>query len=693
MNNRILAVLAVAMLCSCSARGALPLVFEENRGQADPNVRFTARRGSIGVAIEPSAFTLAAPNGEWIRFSFEAANDRAAVHGENRQRETRNYFIGNDPSRWVRDVPTWERVATEELYPGIDLIFRAAGENLEYDFIVKPGANPAVIRMIAEGSLSLGNEGGALVASSGGRAVFRHLAPHSCQRGGAPVVSAWLQRGKEAGFALGTYDRSAELIIDPVIVTSTYMGGSSGDEVHALAVDAAGNIYLGGETYSTNYPVASAVQPINKTPSQRDGFVTKLDPSGRTVLFSTYFGGNGYDIVEALAVDDEGSLYFAGSGYSLDLPVSANAFQRQANAFSGEDGFVVKLTPAGNAIAYCTYLVANSNRPSFETLRGLAVDSAGFAYVVGDTTDPTWPVTPGAYRTTGCGGEGRDPFVTKVSRDGSSLVYSTYVCGSDFDLGNGIRVDASGNAFVVGTTFSADFPQAGTPVVAVRENDAWVAKLNPTGSSLLRSAIIGGSHNESGLAIALGGYEDLYIAGWTDSSDFPVREGYQQSYRGSRDSCSDGFCGDSFVVRLDVNLAILSATYVGGGVSDDRIEAIAASAAGVAVAGTTESTDFPLMAPTQSSYGGERDAFIALFDTTLRSLAFSTFIGGSDWDIGEGVTIGADGVVNAAGYTLSSNFPTSNAYQTAAPGSFDGFVVQFSGASSAPSPRRRAVRR
>ncbi len=669
-------------------------VFEENRGQAQADVRFVARNGAMSVAVEGAALTLSAGN-ESIRLSFAGASETAVVRGENLRPETRNYFIGNDRSRWVTDVRTWERVRIDELYAGIDLVFRSAADGLEYDFIVAPGANPDVIAMTWEGTMHLAKEGETLVASTSEGVALRQTAPVSFQVA-KRVASRWSLRERELRFVLGDYDRSAELTIDPVIVAATYLGGSSGDQAHEVAIDGGGNIYVAGETYSTNYPFVGGAQSTNKSaPGERDVFVTKLDPSGRTVLYSTYFGGaTGRDMLEALAVDANGSVYFGGGTYSTDLPTSPNAFQIKGNKWVGEDGFLVKLTPAGNAIAYCTYMSANSNEPSTEVIRGIATDLLGHAFVVGDTTDPTWPVTAGAYRTTGCDSQ-KDAFVAKVSPDGSSLVYSTYLCGADFDMGRAIDVDGDGNAFVTGTTYSADFPQVGGPQVTIREGDAFVAKLSASGASLLRSTLIGGSKGDGGASLALGPNGSVYIAGTTRSTDFPVANGYQQSYLGSRDYCQSGppptYCGDSYIARLGSDFTLLSATFLGGARSDDQINTIAASPAGLVAVGTTESTDFPLVSPTQSTYGGHRDAFVSLFDPTLRNLVFSTFVGGSEWDIGETVAIDDAGSIHLAGYTLSTDFPVSNAYQAASAGPFDAFVVKFSAPAGAPG-RRHAVR-
>lgn len=690
-------ILAVCHAAGASERliSASSLVFEQNQGQAPAGVRFLARRGSMLLALEDDAFTLATANGEWIRFSFDCAGRTPAVHGEGRLPGTRNYFVGDDPSRWVTDVPAWERVRIDDLYPGIDVVFRSSGEKLEYDFVVAPGASPKVIAMTVGGTMRLQEERGALVASTSDGVAFRQLAPASFQAAprSRPVTSACRLHGNEIRFAVGQYNAEAELIIDPVIETSTYIGGNSGDEAHAVAVDAGGNIYIAGETYSTDYPFLGGVQPANQTPSQRDGFITKLDPSGRRVIFSTYFGGNAYDLVQAIAVDSTGAVYVAGNGYSTNLPVTANAFQKKANIWVGDDGFLVKLSPAGNAIVYCTYLGANSDKPSFETLRGIAVDAQGNAFVVGDTTDPTWPVTAGAFRTVGCDSN-LDAFVTKVSPDGSSLVYSTYLCGSGWDYGRAIRVDAAGNAFATGSTSSSDFPQVGLPPAVLREGDAWVAKLNPSGSALLRSTLIGGSHGDGGASLALGPDGSVYVAGTTRSADFPVLDGYQQSYRGASEYCQNGpppaYCGDSFVARLSPDLVLLSATFLGGARSDDSITAIGASSAGVVVVGTTESADFPLVSPTQSTYGGKRDTFVSVFDRTLHNLTFSTFVGGNDWDVGEAVASDSAGAIYVTGYTGSTNFPTSNAYRAASAGSFDAFVVKFSAPAPTP-PRKRAV--
>ena len=393
--------LLVVLLTMLFAAHARALVFEENRGQAPPNVRFVAHRGGTSVAIEDDAFSILTGGSDWLRLSFAGVSPCANVQPLRRLSAHANYFVGNDPAQWVTDVPMWEGVAIRGLYPGIDVQFREARGGLEYDFVVAPGADPDLIAMRTDGSLRLVEHEGVLIASHDGIEAFRQLPPLAFQS--ARIIESAIQlEGEGIHFAHSSFDPRLELVIDPVIVFSTYAGGSSGDQAHAITVDAAGNTYIAGATYSSNYPLRDPFQSTNKsTPSERDAFVTKLDASGQ-VVFSTYFGGTrGRDLAEAVAVDASGAVYFAGTTYSLDLPVSSNAFQKTANQWVGDDGFLAKLVPAGNALAYATYLAAMSDVPSTEFIRAILVDRNGNAIVTGDTSNATWPVTPGAYRTTG----------------------------------------------------------------------------------------------------------------------------------------------------------------------------------------------------------------------------------------------------------------------------------------------------
>lgn len=692
-------VLAQAPASAPPVHPSSPVVFEEMRELNAARARYVARSGDASLTIDSGGFTTSFSDkcATQIRASLAGARTQAVVRATNRQLAKINYFIGRDPKAWITDVPVWSRLVIDDAYPGIDLVFRGEQGRVEYDFIVRPGAEVSTIGLRIDGAAEMNvDESGALRLVSGCGQEVRHHSPRAWQDlpSGRRTIPASLVLGNGVvSFVVGDYDRRAPLVIDPVVALSTYLGGNSIEQGEAITVDSAGNIYVAGSTYSSTFPLANAYQTINRSSvGERDAFVSKFDPTGTMLLFSTYLGGaGGRDIANDIAVDKAGNVYIAGDTHSLDFPVTPGAFQTNANRWVGDDGFVVKLSPQGNALVYSTYLSARSGSPSNEHIRAIEVDESGFAWLAGDSEDQTWPVTPGAYQTTGCGGF-NDGFVTKMNTTGTGLVYSTYLCGAGTDWAYDLAVDAAGNAYVSGLTSSENFPQVGPRQVALRGyNDAWVAKLSPNGASLLFSTLIGGRESDSGSAIALGSDGSIYIAGKTNSPDFPTINGYQASYAGSPNACFDSVCGDSFIAKFGGDWQLRSATYFGGR-NDDDIVGLVAGNGTLSVVGTTVSTDFPLMNPLQSKFGGARDAFVAVFDDSLGRLSFSTFLGGSGWDVGLGIADAGDGSVVVTGFTFSSNFPTVNAYQASRVGDGDVFVTRITGMDTSP-PRRRPVRR
>src|SRR5271157_741178 len=679
----------------------LPLVFEPNAGQFDPQVRYFSRGRGHALFFTDREVVFGAP--DLVRMSFSGGNSSPEAEVSDRQPGVSNYFRGSDRSKWRTDVPHYGRVRYRGIYPGIDLVFHGNAGDLEFDLAVGPGADPSVIRLAYSGTDGLTlDRAGDLVTKAGGR-EFRLRKPVVYQdvSGKRVPVQAWyriLPRTQEIQVKLGAYDSKRAVIIDPILSLSysTYLGGTASDQANGIAVDSSGSAYITGYANSLDFPVAAPLQGTNH--GAPDVFVAKLNPAGTALVYSTYLGGSGDDRAFGIAVDANGNAYVAGTTSSTDFP-TMNPLQ--AALAGGTDAFVAKLNVSGNRLVYSTYLGGTGD----DSAAGIAVDSTGAAVIVGATVSANFPVV-NAQQEAQHGG--KDAFVAKLNAGGSALLYSTYLGGSSDDNAAGVAVDGAGNAYVVGSTSSADFPVA-TPLqptcAAAGASDAFVTKLNSSGIAVY-STCLGGSRSDLGNAVAVDGSSNAYVVGSTSSFDFPVLNAFQpvQSdetfWLGIYDS------PDGFVTKLSPTGALVYSTYFGGPTvgyyslegdrpgGTDSANGIAVDATGSAyVAGTTNSPGFPSLNPLQSYLGAvlnglgtayTSDAFTAKFDPA-GGLDYSTFLGGSGSG-GSAVAVDNGGNAYLTGIA-SNNFPLVNPFQSANASAFvaklsysSGVLVTFTAA-------------
>src|SRR5216683_2256933 len=581
--------------------GRLPLIFEANQGQTNPQAQFLSRgsgftlfltsteavlvlrhrTGSRGTESRQSSLPgssashaksrtrnakLVKKNPEIegvLRMQLVRANPAARSWGLDDLPGKSNYFLGNDPQNWRTNVPTNAKVRYQGVYRGVYLVYYGNQQQLEYDFIVAPSADPRTIRLAIAGAkkLELGPSGDLVLSTAAGE-VRLHKPIVYQQAGGIreEIAGRYVLRGKcQIGFEVATYDASKPLIIDPVLSYSTYLGGSAGDSGNAIAVDASGNAYVTGETSSTNFPTKNPSQSASG--GGADAFVAKLDPTGSTLVYSTYLGGSGGESGNGIAVDSSGNAYATGNTLSTNFPTKNPL---QAASGGARDAFVAKLNAAGSALVYSTYVGGSGE----DSGNGIAVDSAGNTYVTGLTRSTNFPTaSPFQASCQSCSNGQGNAFVAKLSAAGSALMYSTYLGGSgngtDGDFGNGIAVDASNNAYVTGFTSSPNFPLA-SPIQATLlpqtctfdyygytytipcSNTAFVTKLDPSGSALLYSTYLGASGGdlESGRGIAVDTASSTYVTG-TANSKFLLTPGTFQA--------SPGGNGDAFVAKIDPN--------------------------------------------------------------------------------------------------------------------------------------------
>lgn len=647
-----------------AAYGALPLAFESNEGQGDSAARFVAHGKGYTLALAPTEALLSltpaaslhdlakgnpppSPPSSTVHFRFPGANPDAAMRAEQPLPGIVNYLIGNDPEQWHTKIPTTARVRYTDLYPGIDLVvYGAANGAWEYDVIVAPGANPETFALAMEGTtgVTLDAATGDLVLDTVAGTVRQH-APTIYQTVGGErrtVTGGYAIRdGGTVGFAVGGYDATLPLVIDPTLVYSAYLGGSGLDQGFGIAVDTSGNAYITGTTTSADFPGT----PPMTYGGGIDAFVTKLNTNG-TLIYSTYLGGSGSDRGIAIAVDTSGNAYVTGNTDSTDFPAPSVAPRS-----GGVEAFVVKLSTTGGRV-YGTYLGGSAD----DYGRGIAVDTAGNAYVTGETSSPDFPVTNGTMYA-----NGPEAFATKLSANGVR-VYSTYLGGSSASGGNGIAVDTGGNAYVTGVTFGV-FPVTDGSTYG-GSVDAFVAKLNGSGA-LIYGTYLGGSGYDQANGIAVDTNGNAYVTGATFSADFPVTN---RSTIGG-----NGGATDAFVTKLNGSGARVYSTYLGGS-NTDMGNGIAVDAGGNAyVTGATSSADFPVT--DGSTLGGPSDAFVTKFDGS-GARVYGAYLGGSAADEGDAIAVDTSGRAYITGKTASTNFPVTLG-SAALRGAYDAFVTEI----------------
>lgn len=693
--------------------GTLPLAFEANQGQTDPQVKYMARGNGYTVFLTANDTVFA------LQSSSQAAATRvadrvhqttpkpgtkdvtAAIHmhlvGGNAQPQIAagnelpgrsNYFIGNDRSQWHANVAQYARVSYRDVYPGVNMAFYGVQKQLEFDLIVAPGATPAPIRLGISGAKRIAtDDSGNLVLASSAGDVLLHKPVAYQEKDGArqPVdVRFALQANNQVGFELGNYDRSRELVIDPSVSYATYLGGTAEDDGFAIAIDGSGNAYLTGQTKSTDFPTKNALH--GGTAGGFDVFVTELSPTG-SLVYSTYIGGGSDDSGNAIAVDGSGNAFVAGGTNSSNFPTQG-AFQ---GTFGGVlDAFVLELNPTGSALTYSTFLGGSGS----DVATGLALDSSGNAYVVGSTTSTHFPPKNPIQSAIAGASNG---FVTKLNSSGSALVYSTYLGGGTGDFAVAVAVDANNNAYVTGGTKNKTFPIF-PPTTAFQTScgsdgncngglyDAFVTVINSSGSGYVYSTFLGGESNDEGLGIALDSAGDAYVTGFTSSSSqFPLKSAWQATFGGGT------LPTDAFVTELNpTGTALIYSTYLGGSGDDTGVAIAVDSNKNAYVTGQTASTNFPTASPTQGANKGQHDAFVTEIGAGGSALLFSTYLGGSlNEDTIGGGSVGAIAVdspganIYVTGNTTSTDFPTVLPEQASAKGTGDAFVAKYTQSTSA----------
>ena len=618
----------------------LPLAFEPNRGQAERGVNFLSRGSGYRVSLDARGAGLALRGGSApteLRVGLAGGDPEARGQATSPLPGTASYLVGDRPESWLRAIPTYARVRYDDIYPGVDVVYYGNQRQLEFDFVVAPGADPRTIVLELTGAKRVALDRGELVLHTGGGDV-RMRAPTMYQesRGVRRTVDGGyaLLAGNRVGFRIATYDRSRPLVIDPVLSYASYLAGSGDERAYAVALGRDGTTWVAGSTAASD--------------GSLDAFVAKLDSSGTQTLYTAYIGGSGDEQGLGLGVDAEGSAYLAGSTDSPDFPAAGTSLQPSSGGAS--DAFVVKLDPSGSRIVYATYLGGAGD----DEATSIAVGDDGAVHIAGVTTSSDLPLAGTPLQAHAAGG--RDAFVVALDPSGTRLDCGTYFGGSGDDAARAIALDGSGAVVVTGETTSPDLPTANAfqPTKAGNQSggtDAFVVRLEPCASLLSWATYVGGSGDDGGRAIALDAGGSVYVAGGTASDDFPSRSPAQPSRGG-------GY--DAFVARLDPARlgpdTLVYATYLGGS-RDDVARGIALGASDEPyVTGSTGSRDFPTRNASQAASGGDLDAFVARLASDGSHLLFSTYLGGAGSDLGHAIAA-ARGRACIAGETTDDARP------------------------------------
>ena len=725
---------AAALCQSASAApslASLPLYFEANQGQADVAARFIARGQDSQFLISPGEAQLElfkttgtdSSSARTVRMQFIGASAQAQISGEEELPGKINYLIGGDSSKWKTGVATFTKVHVGEVYPGVSLTYYGNHRHLEYDFAIAPDANPGIIAIRFDGvdKISI-SPAGELVLKMG-KDEIRQPRPeiyqmlHGARR---EVVGGYKNLDAHTvAFAVGDYDRSQPLVIDPILSYSTYFGGTADDIAWKVAVDTNGFVYVAGQTLSAKLATVGTFQTYYAGGTWTgDAFVAKFSNDGSNLVYCTYLGGSQDDFAYGLAVDNAGDVFLTGSTDSPDFPTN-NAlyphilghsyFSPRTGTFFNANAFVAEIDSTGSHLVYSTYLGGSGNiaQGFGDTGTGIAVDSAGNAYVAGFTASANFPATNAlVYPTSVTNITFNHPaglingFLTKIGPGGTNLIFSTYFGGTNVDEPTDIAVDAAGDAYIAGFTSSTNFPTTTNAFQIVLSstnliggNNAFVAKFAPSGTNLIYSTLLGGTNNDQAFGIFVDVAGNAYVTGAATSPNFPNTVTNLASL--GNDLTNNSTYGypvttNAFLTQIiwnGTNTAIgYSAVFGGTNTGIDVGYGVAVDPAGnVFVCGASSSTSFPvttnnipdLTGCLRATNSGGFDAFVIAFSTNASSVLYSGYLGGAGDDFGNGIAVDPVSDAYIAGQTGSANFPTNYARQAALNGTTDAFLAKI----------------
>jgi hypothetical protein len=719
---------------------ALPLAFEANQGQFDPQVKYLARGNGYKLYLTSSQAVMTVSRGTRdsevrdmiedkrlgpakirrllqerarktahpsslavVRMNFLGANPATQLAAEDQQAGRVNYFIGNNPAKWRSNIPLFGRVSYRDLYPGVDLAFHGAGRQFEFDYLVNPGADAATIALGFEGAeqMSTTSAGDLILTTAAGPVQLHKPVAYQEKDGVRQLVDVRfaLKHDHQVAFALGDYDRNRQLVIDPTVTYSTYFGGDFADYGFGIAADASGDAFIAGATDSDSIPGPAG--PTNN--SSFDVFVTEINSSG-TLVFTTLFGGSSDDFAGGIAVDATG-IYVAGTTSSSDFPASATAAQPTflgGITHGNNDAFAVKLALNGSAIVWGSFIGGTDSDSGL----AIAVDSTHDVFVVGETFSTglgggagvgKFLLPNGTALNLGQATGADDGYIVALDPNGTSYLLVSYLGGSSNDLTTGVALDGSGNIYVSGETLSTDLPltlplqnKCGTDGTCNASalggpfDDAFIVAIHASLSTYIYETYYGGSNVDDALAIAADAAGNAFVTGLTVSSDFPTAGTPFQKILGAAGA------QNAFVLELNsTGSAATYSTYLGGSGADLGVGIAIDGSDNAYVTGQTSSPDFPPLNPTQATLSGSTDAFVTVLTPNPNQLLFSTYLGGG----GDEDTLSGSIAVNSlpniyvtgdtdSGNGSTSAFPTKNPLD----GTYGGGTCTTSTGSTIPCP-------
>lgn len=656
----------------------LPVWLEATAGN-----QFIARGEGHSIAISPGGLTWNLES-RAVNVRFQDARQDAPVVSKTAIQSGRvDDFRGNSRSAWRTNLGRFSKVRYASVYNGIDLAVYGKGTSLEHDFIVQPHADPKQIRLAFDGadSVQLDQSSGAIVAKSGSEEL-RHLKPVVYQEidgKRVDVAASYQLAGTQATIHVDNYDESRELVIDPVLRYSTYLGGGNSEQPSALALAPDGTYWIAGSTNSTDFPIVGEL-PRTSGFGQGDIFVAHIDPrrsGNESVLYAAYVGGSGRETAAGAVVEPSGNVAIIGTTTSVDMPVVGSYDIQLAG---GVDVAIIRIDDrrsGTDALVYTTFLGGDGE--DYGT--AIAVDSRNHLYVTGRTNSENYPVTANPLQSVRQGGF--EAFISHVDPDGGSngLIWSTYYGGSSSDGGTAIAVDERGRIYVGGYTFSGNFPTGNDPLLADYwgAGDGFLIRVDPARPGLEgidRGTFLGGSGIDYVYGIKLAAEEVVYVTGYTTSDNFPTS--------GNAPQTRFGGLADAFVARIDHKIPgfgqLTFSTYLGGSRTDIAYSITAETSGRIHVTGYTYSSDFPVSRNAlQSRFGGgAQDAFLATLNPALpasESLFYSSFWGGEGLETGYALATDNACTVYLTGQTTDSRMTIQDGYQPGIGGLPDGFVA------------------
>jgi len=657
----------------------LPLVFEPNHGQAPPDVRFVSRRGGLVTAVLDDGLLVRTGSGNPLGIRLIGSSTPSSVVGADPTGGVSNYYRGRDTRNWHEGVPHYRRVVINDVYAGVNLVYYGNRGHLEFDFEVSPGTAPDKILMAVEVALGLEATDEGAIRLRTGQGDFQLHRPTVYQWVGTERVeiaaSFELADNNLLAFEIGAYDETQPLIIDPILEYATFLGGQEDDLIHAATTDADGNAYLTGSTDGFTYPARNGFDTTFDR--NLDAVITKLNPEGTAIVFSTFLGGDNSEAGYAITLDGDRNVFVAGEAEDagvggFDFPTTPGVLDDTIGGVC--DAWIAKISATGGTLEFATLLGGARD----EIANALRVDAAGNIHVVGETGG-AFVTTPGAFDRI-FGGGGADLFYVKLNADASELLYSTYIGGSGPESGPSIQLDEMGYLYLAATSPSIDLQTTPGAFQEARNGgtDVFVLKINPEGDPPEYWTYLGGNQEEGNVSLALDPFGNIYLTGLTESTVFPVSEdALFPKIGGGR---------DAFVAKLDMTASeLLYSTFVGGSGADFGAAIVVDPEGSILFTGSTASPDFPTTAEAEDpTHGGGKNVFIAKLSSSGDRLLYSSYFGG-----GNNLTVAPNSLfLDSLGRTVvagtfefigAEDFPsTPNSLQSISPlGQFNGFVTKF----------------